>query len=53
MNPKSNYGVNVVVILRNGKSFVPGGNDSILAGDTVFAVGTEKDMRAFRRALNG
>ncbi len=53
LNTKKNFGVNVVLILRNGKSFVPGGNDSLLPGDTIYLVGTTKDIRSFREAING
>lgn len=53
LNPKVKYGVNVVLIIRNGKSFVPGGNDTILPDDTCFVVGTAKEIRSFREAVNG
>ena len=50
---KDKYGVNIVLIMRNGRSFVPGGNDSILPDDTIFVVGGTKEIRAFREAVNG
>lgn len=53
LNPKQNYGVNIVLINRNGKSFVPGGNDSLLPGDNCYVIGTTKEIRLFRTALNG
>lgn len=53
MNPKNVYGVNVVLIKRGNKSFVPGGNDSLLPDDTVYVVGTTKEISAFREFLNG
>ena len=53
LNPKVKYGVNIVLIMRNGKSFVPGGNDSLLPDDTCFVVGTAKEVRSFREAVNG
>ena len=53
LGSKDKYGVNVVLINRNGRSFVPGGNDSILPDDTVFVVGGTKEIRAFREAING
>ena len=53
MNPKNVYGVNIVLIRRGNKSFVPGGNDSILPDDTVFVVGTSKEVSVFREAING
>ncbi|MBP5575036.1 MAG: TrkA family potassium uptake protein [Bacilli bacterium] len=53
MFSKDKYGVNIVLIMRNGRSFVPGGNDSILPDDTIFVVGGTKEIRAFREAVNG
>lgn len=53
LNSRAEYGVNVVLIMRNGKSFVPGGTDSILPDDTIYVVGTTKDIRSFRSAING
>ena len=53
MNPKNVYGVNMVLIRRGNKSFVPGGNDSILPDDIVYVVGTSKEIYAFREAVNG
>ena len=53
MNPKNVYGVNIVLIRRANKSFVPGGNDSLLPDDIVYVVGTAKEIYAFREAING
>ena len=53
MNPKNVYGVNVVLVRRGSKSFVPGGNDSLLPDDTVYVVGTSKESSALREAING
>ena len=53
LNSKNLYGVNIVLVIRNGKSFVPGGNDSILPDDTIYVVGTTKEIRQFREGLNG
>lgn len=53
MNPKNVYGVNIVLIRRSNKSFVPGGNDSLLPDDIVYVVGTTKEIYAFREAVNG
>ena len=53
LNPKAEYGVNVVLIIRGNKSFVPGGSDSLLPGDTVFVVGSAKDIKDFRESING
>ena len=50
---KDKYVVNVVLINRNGRSFVPGGNDSLLPDDTIFVVGGNKEIRDFREAING
>lgn len=53
LNPKAVFGVSLVLVTRKGKSFVPGGNDSILPDDTIFVVGTTKDIRKFRESING
>ncbi|MCR4911392.1 MAG: TrkA family potassium uptake protein [Bacilli bacterium] len=53
MSPKTFYGVNVVLIKRGNKSFVPGGTDSLLPDDTVYVVGTAKEITTFREAING
>ena len=53
MNPKNVYGVNIVLVRRGNKSFVPGGNDSLLPDDIVYVVGTTKEIYAFREAING
>lgn len=52
MNPNFKYGVSIVLIVRNGHSFVPSGRDSILANDDIFCVGTTKDIQRFGLALN-
>ena len=53
LSSKDKYGVNIVLVLRNGRSFVPGGNDSLLPDDTIFVVGGTKEIRNFREAING
>ena len=53
LSSKDKYGVNVVLVMRNGRSFVPGGNDSLLPDDTIFVVGGTKEIRNFREAING
>ena len=50
---KDKYGVNIVLVMRNGRSFVPGGQDSLLPNDTIFVVGGTKEIRNFREAING
>ncbi len=47
-----NFGVNVVLIVRDGKSFVPTGQDFIKANDTIYVVGNEKDIHDFRNFIN-
>lgn len=46
-NPKGKYNVVIVLIRRNGRSFVPGGSDYILEKDWVYIVGTKKDVENF------
>ncbi len=53
LNSKQVYGVSIVLIVRNNKSFVPGGNDSLLPDDTIFVVGTTKEIKNFRGEING
>ncbi|MDR0934854.1 MAG: TrkA family potassium uptake protein [Erysipelotrichaceae bacterium] len=54
LNPKEKFDVNVVLIVReNEGSFVPGGKDQILPNDKIFVVGTTKDIRDFRKNING
>ncbi|MGM9873904.1 MAG: potassium channel family protein [Bacilli bacterium] len=53
IDSKNTFGVNIVLMIRNGKSFVPGGNDSILPDDMIYVVGNAKEIRNFREDLNG
>ena len=53
LNSKEVYGVSIVLIMRNNKSFVPGGNDSLLPDDTIFVVGTTRDIKNFREEVTG
>ena len=53
LNSKEVYGISIVLIIRNNKSFVPGGNDSLLPDDTIFVVGTTKEIKNFREEVNG
>ena len=52
INSNFKYGVSIVLIVRNGTSFIPSGRDQILGGDTVYCVGTTKDISKFGDALN-
>ena len=53
MNTKNLFGINIVLVKRGNTSFVPSGKDSVMAGDNLFIVGTRKEVRAFREAING
>ena len=53
LNPKIRFGINLVLVKRKGKAFVPGGDDTLLPEDTLYVVGTTKDIRAFRSEVNG
>ena len=53
LSSKDKYGVSIVLVMRNGRSFVPGGNDSLLPNDTIYVVGGTKEIRNFREAING
>ena len=52
MNIRKIYGVNIVLITRGKKAFVPDGDDSILPGDILHIVGTERQMEGFKEYLN-
>ena len=52
INSNFKYGVSIVLIVRNGTSFIPSGRDQILGGDTVYCVGTTKDISKFGDTLN-
>ncbi len=52
INSKSRYGVNIVLIIRNKHSFVPGGLDSILPDDIIYVVGTSREIRNFSDSLS-
>ena len=53
LNTKNLFGISLVLVKRGNTSFVPSGKDSVLPGDNLFVVGTRKEVRAFREALNG
>lgn len=53
INSKEMYGVNIVLVMRDNHSFVPGGSDTLLPNDTIFVVGSTKEIKTFREALNG
>ena len=53
MNTKNLFGISLVLVKRGNTSFVPSGKDNILPGDNLFVVGTRKEVRAFREAMNG
>ena len=53
LNSKEVFGVSIVLIIRNNRSFVPGGNDSLLPDDMIFVVGTTRDIKTFREEING
>lgn len=53
INSKTMYGVNIVLVMRDGHSFVPGGSDTLLPNDAIFVVGSTKEIKSFREAING
>ena len=53
LNTKNLFGISLVLVKRGNTSFVPSGKDNILPGDNLFVVGTRKEVRAFREAMNG
>ena len=54
LSPNQVYGVNILLIVRkDGNSFVPSGQDKIFPDDKVFVVGTNREIKAFREGING
>ena len=53
INSKAKFGVNIVLVMRNGHSFVPGGSDTLLPNDAIFVVGSTKEINSFRESING
>ncbi len=54
LEPNQKHGVNIVLIVRkDGYSFVPKGEDKILPDDKVFVVGTTNKIKTFRDIING
>jgi len=53
MNPAKAYGINILLIRRNNKGFVPDGNTSILPEDRIYVCGTSREINSFREAING
>lgn len=52
LNPRNNFGVNLILISRKNKTFAPKATDEIQGGDIVFVVGKTKDIEKFNRFLN-
>lgn len=53
LNPRNNYGINVLLIRRDNKSFSPTGADDILPNDHLFVFGTTAKVSKFERVING
>lgn len=54
LQSKEKFNVNILLVIRGEKSsFVPGGKDEIFPNDKIFVVGTTKEIRDFRKELNG
>lgn len=53
LNAKGLYGINIILVIRGGKSFVPTETDALLANDILYLAGTTKEIKNFTDALNG
>ena len=51
LDAPNKYGVNIVLIRRDGKMFMPKGGDTIRANDVVFVFGTNNDADRFAKEL--
>ncbi len=52
LNPRNNYGVNVLLIRRDKKSFSPTGSDDICPNDHLFVFGTIAKVSKFEHLIN-
>ena len=52
MNASFKFGVSIVLIVNGNTSFVPTGRDKVCGGNTIFCVGTSKDINSFTAWLN-
>lgn len=52
LNPRNQFGVNLILIQRAGKTFAPKALDKINPGDIVFVVGLIRDIEDFGGFLN-
>ena len=51
LNTPLNYGVNIVLIKRDGKEFMPKAGDVIKAKDEIFAFGTKENAKKLAEKL--
>ncbi|HML99747.1 MAG: TrkA family potassium uptake protein [Bacilli bacterium] len=52
LNPRNEFGVNLILIQRGGKTFAPKALDKIHPGDIVFVVGLNGDIEDFSNFIN-
>ena len=53
LNARNEFGINIVGITRDGKFFLPKGNDKIQPNDVVMVVGKITKINRFDRRING
>ena len=53
LNARNEFDINIVGITRNGKFFLPKGNDKIQPNDVVMVVGKTTKINKFDRRING
>lgn len=52
MNLRSTFNINIAMISRNGKTFMPDANSMIMANDDILIIGKKSDINKFDRAIN-
>lgn len=52
LNSRKRFGMNIILIQRNSKKFIPNSNDYINPNDHIYAFGTRNDIGKFEDFLN-
>ena len=52
LNSRNRFDVNVVLIVRDKKSFIPKGTDLVKPGDNILVIGKDNNLRKFENYLN-
>lgn len=52
MNLRSEFNINIAMITRNGKTFMPDADSMIVANDDILIIGKKSDINRFDRSIN-